>query len=77
MEITKPIGANFKWLGGGPVADLEVRREPADIGSYVNISAWKPSAEELATLNSGGVVVLHVFGTQHPPVWVGVEQKPH
>ena len=36
------------------------------------ISHWKPSPEELAALNAGGIVELAVHGAQHPPVWVGV-----
>lgn len=39
-------------------------------------SVWKPTPEQLATLNRGGGVVLHVLGRQ-PPVMldaVGPEQ---
>ena len=35
------------------------------------VSVWKPTPEELATLNRGGGVVLHVIGGQ-PPVALGV-----
>lgn len=33
---------------------------------------WRPTKEELKTLNAGGSVVLHVWGTAHPPVAIGV-----
>ncbi|EPR09898.1 hypothetical protein M527_07175 [Sphingobium indicum IP26] len=35
-------------------------------------SLWKPSAEDLATLNAGGTVALYVLGHGHPPVAIGV-----
>lgn len=38
-------------------------------------SFWRPTEEELALLNKGGSVVLHVWGTAHPPVALGV--VPH
>jgi len=38
-------------------------------------SFWRPTEEELQVLNAGGSVVLHIFGTAHPPVALGV--TPH
>jgi hypothetical protein len=35
-------------------------------------SFWMPTSEELAALNAGQPVVLHVWGTMHPPVAIGV-----
>lgn len=35
-------------------------------------SFWRPSAEELAALNAGGLVMLNVIGTTMPPVCLGV-----
>lgn len=35
-------------------------------------SFWRPTEEELQVLNAGGSVVLHIFGTAHPPVALGV-----
>lgn len=31
-------------------------------------SLWEPTPDELAELNAGGVVVLTIVGTSHPPV---------
>jgi hypothetical protein len=31
---------------------------------------WKPSPEELAQLNANGHVILCVFGSAHPMVWI-------
>lgn len=38
-------------------------------------SFWRPTPEELATLNRGGSVVLYVFGTAHPPVALTAVEK--
>lgn len=53
----------------GKCVDLHVRINPEQRTCE---SAWKPSAEELAALNAGGVVVLSVVGGQ-PPVMLSVE----
>ncbi len=39
----------------------------------VTYSAWRPSEEELALLNDGGVVVLTVASEGHPPVMLDVQ----
>ena len=33
-----------------------------------NMSAWKPSPEELEALNNGGLVYLTIYGVGHPVV---------
>jgi hypothetical protein len=48
-------------------ASLTVRVD----GEYFS-SAWKPSMEQLETLNAGGSIVLTVLGS-HPAVSLGVE----
>lgn len=35
-------------------------------------SFWRPDAEELAALNAGGLVMLHVVGRSLPPVALAV-----
>jgi hypothetical protein len=50
--------------GGLPIQRTEIQGVPC------LISHWKPSAEDLAALNAGGVVSLVVYGVQHPPVWL-------
>lgn len=52
------------------VGDLSVRVEE---GGYV-FSHWKPSDEELALLNEGGVIEMHIIGHPIPPV--GLEVVP-
>jgi hypothetical protein len=55
----------------GQCATLKIRLWSLD-GSMVMSSAWKPSDEELAALNRGEPVILTIWGTQHPPIALGV-----
>ena len=51
----------------GTCGRLSVRREPYRNGNVELISAWKPTPDELALLNTGGVVELGCINIQ-PPV---------
>jgi len=42
-------------------------------GSGRILTFWRPSPEELAGLNAGHSVCLHVVGKFHPPVCLTVE----
>ena len=53
----------------GPCNDLYVR---VDEEAQTSSSAWEPSAEELALLNNGGKIIVHVF-TMQPAIAVSVE----
>lgn len=33
---------------------------------------WTPTPEEIKAINSGAKIVLYVWGSQHPPVAIGV-----
>ncbi len=46
---------------------LSIRDEKID-GMDIMISAWEPTPNELALLNSGATIYLHIVGVQHPPV---------
>jgi hypothetical protein len=73
INFTKPRGWDEKRDGACGI--LPVRVEAHGILNH-HISAWKPGAEELALLNSGGVVELCCVGIQ-PPVCVSVvEAEP-
>lgn len=50
-----------------PCDALAVRDDVIN-GVPVVISFWKPDAQELALLNAGGTVALHVCGYSMPPV---------
>jgi len=61
-----------------PKGDTDCRPLPilrmTDTGGLpVVVSFWKPTPEELAQLNAGGVVALHVWGRTHAPLYVGTE----
>lgn len=53
----------------GPCVDLHVM-----VTDGVYTSAWKPSTDELMTLNEGGLIYLSVIGGQ-PPVAISVGQN--
>lgn len=75
---------------GGPDADqpeyfpLHIRDMPASLmrgdGSQVEVNAmvtaWRPTADELARLNAGAPVYLSLLGNAWPPanLWVGGEE---
>lgn len=74
MEIIKPNGHNFNYLGDASanIADLPVRvSEDPQMGRTIT-SAWQPSREELAALMNGGSVELTLFGSGQPPVMLSV-----
>lgn len=70
---TRTLGKSQGYLG------LPVRDEIQDstIGGEVHrvqmmVTAWEPTPDELARLNAGAPVLLHVMGTGHPPVRIEV-----
>lgn len=73
MEIIKIDGAT-RTLGesqgyiGLPLRDTLVNCTVGGEGTPAMQSAWRPSADEVAALLRGGVIVLTVLGTSHPPV---------
>ena len=73
------LGAPRGWQPekNGPCANLAVKAHGDPLaGQGWCESAWEPTPEELAILNSGGRVILRVAGWQ-PPVALYVEQAPH
>ena len=78
-SATRRLGAPPNWdpQVHGPCGALEI----ADVidqssGGHVMESLWRPSAEELEALANGGLVILGIFGTEHPVVYVGVSVPP-
>lgn len=67
------LGAPPGWdQQGVPCDALPVTRGTLD-GIPAIVSYWLPSPEELAALNRGYAVALHVLGVAHPPVALSVE----
>lgn len=68
------LGAPREWdtsLNG------ECHKLPVAVGKNGNYatytSYWRPTKEECDAIQEGAVVVLTVFGANHPPVAVGVD----
>ena len=72
MLIGRIEGAN---LDLGKPADWDDAKGVA-CGETILSSAWFPTPDELALLNAGRPVYLHIFGRGHPPVSLTVEVAP-
>lgn len=62
-------GAPKGWTpADGECGGLPIIIVPKPDGQHVErcVSAWKPTPAELAMLNDGGFVLLHVWGWQVP-----------
>ena len=66
---THTFGEPERWdeAANGKCLPLAVR-----VQEQWHASAWRPSPEELARLNAGEAVVMHIMGHQ-PPCWMSVE----
>lgn len=71
--VTGYLGAPPNW-DGEKLGDCDPLPYMRDEGFFV--SMWVPDSEELARLNAGHGVVLHVAGNVHPVVAVGVSNSP-
>lgn len=71
MDAVKFEGMNVTYIAPG-CGDLPAHVETEEGKLYVT-SCWKPSTEDLAVLNAGGCVCLHVVGGQ-PPVAISAQQ---
>lgn len=70
-NCTREIGKPSDWDErlDGPCISLPVRDE-VEVISGVNfmLSLWRPTAEDLAVLNCGGMVALRIAGYVHPVI---------
>jgi hypothetical protein len=65
--------ANWNPETDGECGDLEVRRALyGQRGIIEHVSTWKPSADELAHLNRGGVIELSLLALNQAPVGLSV-----
>lgn len=67
---TRYLGAPAGWTPppGEACVHLAIVDTASDGGTPLMISAWEPTPDELAALNSGGAVYLWICGTSHPMV---------
>lgn len=69
-DATRSLGAPPDWKNeDGPCETLDIFDHETSEGNFM-ISAWQPDSSELASLNAGGFVYLHIRGTNHPVVSV-------
>jgi hypothetical protein len=65
--------ANWNPATDGECGDLEVRRQfYGTRGIIDHVSTWKPSADELAHLNRGGVIEMSLLTPVQPPASLSV-----
>lgn len=67
--------ANWDQERDGTCGTLPLRRVKERGGYFYHYSAWKPTSDELAQLNAGGVIELCCVGVQ-PPVSIDVVANP-
>jgi hypothetical protein len=66
------LGAPAGWDQAHlPRSALAITRTEVD-GMAAVVSYWRPKSDELAMLNAGGSVALHVLGVTMPPVMLSV-----
>lgn len=68
------LGAPKGWDQGAlPCGALPITRTEID-GIPAMVSYWRPEPEELAILNQGGFITVHVIGELHPPIAIGASE---
>lgn len=72
---TRVLGKSQGYYGL-PVRDEVMNDSVTGPDTPVMITAWFPSPDELAALNAGAPIHLRIVGTAHPPVMVGVGDRP-
>lgn len=60
-------------FGIEPCRALAITRHQYEDGAPAVMSFWQPSDAERAAIAAGKAVYIHVLGTTHPPIFVGVE----
>lgn len=68
-DATQVIGKGQGYLGL-PLRDEVINCTVGGGDAPAMVTAWHPTPDELARLNVGASVHLHILGTAHPPVMV-------
>lgn len=74
-DATRVIGKSQGYLGL-PVRDELVKDNATGQITPCMTTAWEPTPAELAALNAGAPIYLHLYGTSHPPVLITVGPTP-
>jgi hypothetical protein len=73
-DKTRSLGKPKDWQDqDGECGALDIYDNETPNGNFM-ISAWKPDADEMETLNAGGFVFLHIRGYSHPVVAITVAE---
>ena len=69
LNETRSIGKPRDWDEeiNGPCDSLSVYDYEDQAGNHM-VSGWRPTEEELQSLNNGGYVWLEICGTIHPVI---------
>lgn len=72
---TRVIGKSQGYLGL-PLRDVILETTVDGPATPAMQSAWFPTPDEIAAINSGAPVILTVLGQGHPPVMLGTGEIP-
>jgi UDP:flavonoid glycosyltransferase YjiC (YdhE family) len=78
-SATRRFGPPESWdeARDGPCATIHIADATCPTsGAAVMESLYRPDDEELAALNAGGKIILGIFGTVHPVVYLAVTVPP-
>jgi hypothetical protein len=70
---TAEVNAMFKLEGGDESNNLPLQKAITLDGEAVLVSRWELSSDERQAVQNGALVRLVVWGTETPPVALGVE----
>lgn len=75
---TRTLGAPRGWdqTSDGVCVGLPIRDERHAPGINRMVSAWVPTPEDIALIQAGAPIYLHVIGETHPPVSLVVGCPP-
>lgn len=72
---TRVIGRAQGYYGL-PLKDIIINDSVTGPETPAMVTAWFPTPDELAALNAGAPIHLTVVGSGHPPVMMGVGDRP-
>jgi hypothetical protein len=75
QNATRVLGKQQGYLGL-PVRDELINSKVTGENTPCMVTAWHPTPKELAALNAGAPVHVHIVGTAHPPIRVEVGEIP-
>lgn len=72
---TRTLGKSQGYLGL-PLRDIVINDTVTGPNTPAMETAWFPTPDEIAAINSGAPVILRVVGTGHPPVMLLTGEVP-